>query len=186
MGKWIYNKRCCVAWNPHREFWSHQSVSKRKSQDAQFEDDSVVVTNFCRAMDHTLLGIRHLNNIIKTQKLSDEHVQFIKYQILQGMIYVHTVGIWSLVNEDTDLQVLDLNKFCVNCQDFFGWSRFLTSYIERSIRRHLNKKLKDLATTWQPGAIKDSLLSVYRSSMAKKSFFHCIPKPCVSLILSVP
>ena len=150
---------------------------------AQFEDDSVVVTNFCRAMDHTLLGIRHLNNIIKTQKLSDEHVQFIKHQILQGMNYVHTVRIWSLVNEDTDLQVLNLKKFC---QDFFGWSRFLTSYIERSIRRHLNKKLKDLATTWQPGAIKDSLLSVYRSSMAKKSFFHCIPKPCVSLILSVP
>ena len=149
---------------------------------AQFEDDSVVVTNFCRAMDHTLLGIRHLNNIIKTQKLSDEHVQFIKYQILQGMNYVHSARIWSLVNEDTDFTF----EFCVNCQDFFGWSRFLTSYIERSIRRHLNKKLKDLATTWQPGAIKDSLLSVYRSSMAKKSFFHCIPKPCVSLILSVP
>ena len=29
-----------------------------------------------------------LNNIIKTQKLSDDHVQFLIYQIIRGMKYV--------------------------------------------------------------------------------------------------
>jgi serine/threonine protein kinase len=34
-----------------------------------------------------------LNNIIKTQKLSDDHVQFLVYQIIRGMKYVHSAGI---------------------------------------------------------------------------------------------
>ena len=32
-----------------------------------------------------------LNNIIKTQKLSDDHVQFLIYQIIRGMKYVTRV-----------------------------------------------------------------------------------------------
>ena len=34
-----------------------------------------------------------LNNIVKTQKLSDDHVQFLVYQTLRGMKYVHSAGI---------------------------------------------------------------------------------------------
>lgn len=34
-----------------------------------------------------------LNQIIKTQKLSDEHVQFLVYQILRGLKYIHSAGI---------------------------------------------------------------------------------------------
>ena len=34
-----------------------------------------------------------LNNIIKTQKLSDDHVQFLVYQIIRGIKYVHSAGI---------------------------------------------------------------------------------------------
>jgi p38 MAP kinase len=34
-----------------------------------------------------------LNNIIRTQTLSDEHVQFLVYQIIRGMKYVHSAGI---------------------------------------------------------------------------------------------
>ena len=34
-----------------------------------------------------------LNNIVKTQKLSDDHVQFLVYQILRGMKYIHSAGI---------------------------------------------------------------------------------------------
>ena len=34
-----------------------------------------------------------LNNIVKTQRLSDDHVQFLIYQILRGMKYVHSAGI---------------------------------------------------------------------------------------------
>jgi len=56
-----------------------------------------------------------LNNIIKTQKLSDDHVQFLIYQIIRGMKYVHTAGIIHrdlkpsniAVNEDCELKILD-------------------------------------------------------------------------------
>ena len=42
-----------------------------------------------------------LNNIVKTQKLSDDHVQFLVYQILRGMKYVHSAGIIHRVRERT-------------------------------------------------------------------------------------
>ena len=46
-----------------------------------------------------------LNNIVKTQKLSDEHVQFLVYQILRGMKYVHSAGIIHRVNLHNNLLV---------------------------------------------------------------------------------
>ncbi|KAK3602910.1 hypothetical protein CHS0354_039326 [Potamilus streckersoni] len=56
-----------------------------------------------------------LNNIIKTQKLSDDHVQFLIYQILRALKYIHSAGIIHrdlkpsniAVNEDCELKILD-------------------------------------------------------------------------------
>lgn len=56
-----------------------------------------------------------LNNIIRTQRLTDEHVQFLTYQILRALKYIHSAGIIHrdlkpsniAVNEDCELRILD-------------------------------------------------------------------------------
>uniref|UniRef100_A0A672RWW3 mitogen-activated protein kinase n=1 Tax=Sinocyclocheilus grahami TaxID=75366 RepID=A0A672RWW3_SINGR len=56
-----------------------------------------------------------LNNIVKFQKLSDEHVQFLIYQLLRGLKYIHSAGLIHrdlkpsnvAVNEDCELRILD-------------------------------------------------------------------------------
>ncbi|XP_043797205.1 mitogen-activated protein kinase p38b-like isoform X3 [Apis laboriosa] len=56
-----------------------------------------------------------LNNIVRTQKLSDDHVQFLVYQIFRGLKYIHSAGIIHrdlkpsniAVNEDCELKILD-------------------------------------------------------------------------------
>lgn len=46
-----------------------------------------------------------LNNIIRTQRLTDEHVQFLVYQILRGLKYIHSAGIIHRVSIKLDLNV---------------------------------------------------------------------------------
>jgi len=48
---------------------------------------------YCSYMVTHLMGA-DLNNIVKTQRLSDDHVQFLVYQILRGLkACIHTVTV---------------------------------------------------------------------------------------------
>lgn len=49
-----------------------------------------------------------LNNIIRTQRLTDDHVQFLVYQILRGLKYIHSAGIIHRVKH-----LYQLNIVCI-------------------------------------------------------------------------
>ena len=46
----------------------------------------------CRYLVTPLMDL-DLNNIIKIQKLTDDQVKFIVYQIMRGLKYIHSAGI---------------------------------------------------------------------------------------------
>lgn len=52
----------------------------------------VMTYTFNRYLVTHLMGA-DLNNIVRTQKLSDDHVQFLVYQIFRGLKYIHSAGI---------------------------------------------------------------------------------------------
>ena len=59
-----------------------------------------------------------LSNILKIQRLSDDHIQFLVYQILRALKYIHSAGIIHrdlkpsniAVNEDCELKVFHLGS----------------------------------------------------------------------------
>ena len=53
-----------------------------------------------------------LNNIVKTQKLSDDHVQFLVYQILRGLKYIHSAGIIHRVFNFINYIYIDCKFLC--------------------------------------------------------------------------
>lgn len=56
-----------------------------------------------------------LNNIIRTQRLSDDHVQFLVYQILRGLKYIHSAGIIHRVSVGTFLHIFNFEFSYSKC-----------------------------------------------------------------------
>ncbi|MEE6481058.1 hypothetical protein FKM82_012746 [Ascaphus truei] len=76
---------------------------------------STSIENFHEVYLVTNLMGADLNNIVKCQKLTDDHIQFLIYQLLRGLKYIHSAGIIHrdlkpsnlAVNEDCELRILD-------------------------------------------------------------------------------
>uniref|UniRef100_A0A8C1LHS5 mitogen-activated protein kinase n=1 Tax=Cyprinus carpio TaxID=7962 RepID=A0A8C1LHS5_CYPCA len=70
-----------------------------------------------------------LNNIVKCQKLTDDHVQFLIYQILRGLKYIHSADIIHrdlkpsnlAVNEDCELKILDFGLARLTDDEMTGY-----------------------------------------------------------------
>jgi len=106
-----------------------------------------------------------LNNIMKVQTLTDEHVQFLIYQLLRGLKYIHSAGIIHrdlkpsnlAVNENCELKILD-----------FGLARAaddsMTGYVAtrwyRAPEIMLNwMQYNEQVDVWSVGCIMAELLS---------------------------
>nr|ARJ54259.1 p38 protein [Aurelia aurita] len=70
-----------------------------------------------------------LNSVGKVQRLSDDHVQFLVYQVLRGLKYVHSAGIIHrdlkpsniAVNEDCELKILDFGLARMTDESMTGY-----------------------------------------------------------------
>lgn len=80
-----------------------------------------------------------LHSIIRTHKLSDDHIKWFLYQILKGVKYLHSANVIHrdlkpanlLVNENCDLKIGDfgLARIDKGCPDKENKESFLTEYV---------------------------------------------------------
>ncbi|XP_065909388.1 mitogen-activated protein kinase 14A-like [Dysidea avara] len=106
-----------------------------------------------------------LNNILKTQNLTDEHVQFLVYQILRGLKYVHSAGIIHrdlkpsniAVNEDCELRILDFGLARATDNEMTG---YVATRWYRAPEIMLNwMKYTNKVDLWSVGCIMAELLT---------------------------
>lgn len=106
-----------------------------------------------------------LNTVNKCQKLSDEHVKFLVYQILRGLKYIHSAGIIHrdlkpsnlAVNEDCELRILDFGLARMSDEEMTG---YVATRWYRAPEIMLNwMHYSDKVDMWSVGCIMAELLT---------------------------
>ncbi|KAK1799942.1 hypothetical protein P4O66_006460 [Electrophorus voltai] len=86
-----------------------------------------------------------LNNIVKCQKLTDDHVQFLIYQILRGLKYIHSADI--IHRQDLKPSNLAVNEDCelkATCVCFMAYQ-----ILDFGLARHTDDEMTGyVATRW--------------------------------------
>jgi p38 MAP kinase len=106
-----------------------------------------------------------LNQIIKAQSLTDEHVQLLIYQILRGLKYIHAAGVIHrdlktsniAVNESCELRILDFGLARTEKEEMTG---YVATRWYRAPEIMLNwMKYSNKADVWSVGCIMAELLT---------------------------
>ncbi|PIK54476.1 Mitogen-activated protein kinase 11 [Apostichopus japonicus] len=106
-----------------------------------------------------------LNTVNKCQKLSDEHVKFLVYQILRGLKYIHSAGVIHrdlkpsnlAVNEDCELRILDFGLARMTDEEMTG---YVATRWYRAPEIMLNwMHYSDKVDMWSVGCIMAELLT---------------------------
>eukprot|EP00051_Salpingoeca_urceolata_P006059 m.80509 g.80509 ORF g.80509 m.80509 type:complete len:449 (+) comp14665_c0_seq6:1040-2386(+) len=108
-----------------------------------------------------------LHTIIQSQYVSEEHVQFLLYQILRALVYVHAAGIIHrdlkpsniAVNQDCDLKILDFGLARSNQPDG-GMTGYVATRWYRAPEIMLNwGEYTEKVDMWSVGCILAELLT---------------------------
>jgi len=107
-----------------------------------------------------------LNNIMKVQHLTDEHVQFLIYQLLRGLKYIHSAAIIHrdlkpsnlAVNENCELKILDFGLARLAADD--SMTGYVATRWYRAPEIMLNwMQYDEQVDVWSVGCIMAELLS---------------------------
>nr|AGG82488.1 p38 [Penaeus vannamei] len=130
-----------------------------------FHPDIRTLEDFQQVYMVTHLMDADLNNIVKSQKLSNDHVQFLVYQILRGLKYIHSANVIHrdlkpsniAVNEDCELKILDFGLARVADPEMTG---YVATRWYRAPEIMLNwMHYNQTADIWSVGCILAEMLS---------------------------